>query len=85
MRNPSFIKSVILMAGLLAAAAASAQDIKVGYNGDLSASPSAQPCHAIRAGWHQTLTRSCSMDGRNSGHNPFSVTRSTGRPSKSSR
>lgn len=55
MRNPSFIKSVILMAGLLAAAAASAQDIKVGYNGDLSASPSAQSGQAAVLGMEAAI------------------------------
>ena len=55
MRNPSFIKSVILTAGLLAAAAASAQDIKVGYNGDLSASPSAQSGQAAVLGMEAAI------------------------------
>jgi len=38
----SFFKRSALVASLLAATAASAQDIKLGFNGDLSASPSAQ-------------------------------------------
>jgi branched-chain amino acid transport system substrate-binding protein len=35
-------KQTLLVAGILAAAVANAQDIKLGFNGDLSASPSAQ-------------------------------------------
>ena len=37
-----FFKATALAASLMAASAASAQDIKLGFNGDLSASPSAQ-------------------------------------------
>ena len=50
MRNFSFLKSAILTACLIAAGSASAQDIKLGYNGDLSASPSAQSGQAAVLG-----------------------------------
>jgi len=39
---------------------------------------------AIRVWGGQTLTRSRSMKGRSSGRNAFSVTKSTGQPSRSS-
>jgi branched-chain amino acid transport system substrate-binding protein len=42
MSMTKIFKRTVLVASVLAAAAASAQDIKLGFNGDLSASPSAQ-------------------------------------------
>lgn len=42
MKISSLFKRTILAAGLVAASLAQAQDIKLGFNGDLSASPSAQ-------------------------------------------
>lgn len=42
MRISTFFKMTALAAGFAMAAAAQAQDIKLGFNGDLSASPSAQ-------------------------------------------
>jgi branched-chain amino acid transport system substrate-binding protein len=44
-----------LLAGLAIAAAAQAQDIKVGYNGDLSASPSAQSGQAAVLGMQAAI------------------------------
>jgi branched-chain amino acid transport system substrate-binding protein len=55
MRIPSIFKRAILTAGLVAAAAASAQDIKLGYNGDLSASPSAQSGQAAVLGMEAAI------------------------------
>lgn len=55
MSIPSFFKRTILTAGLVAAAAASAQ-VKVGYNGDLSASPSAQSGQAAVLGMEAAIT-----------------------------
>jgi len=46
----SILKRTVLMAGVLAAGLVSAQDLKLGYNGDLSASPSAQSGHAAVLG-----------------------------------
>ncbi|WP_232061962.1 ABC transporter substrate-binding protein [Variovorax sp. PBS-H4] len=54
MSIPSFFKRAILAAGLVAAAAASAQ-VKVGYNGDLSASPSAQSGQAAVLGMEAAI------------------------------
>lgn len=42
MKISSLFKRTILAAGLVAASLAQAQDVKLGFNGDLSASPSAQ-------------------------------------------
>ncbi|HSV60676.1 MAG TPA: ABC transporter substrate-binding protein [Variovorax sp.] len=55
MSIPKFIKRAVLTASLLAAAAASAQDIKLGYNGDLSASPSAQSGQAAVLGMEAAI------------------------------
>lgn len=56
MRLPTFFKRALLAAGLAAAAAAaSAQDIKLGYNGDLSASPSAQSGQAAVLGMEAAI------------------------------
>lgn len=52
---PSFFKRAVLTAGWVAAAAASAQDIKLGYNGDLSASPSAQSGQAAVLGMEAAI------------------------------
>jgi branched-chain amino acid transport system substrate-binding protein len=46
----SILKRTVLVAGVLAAGLVSAQDLKLGYNGDLSASPSAQSGHAAVLG-----------------------------------
>jgi len=46
----SILKRTCLVAGVLAAGLVSAQDLKLGYNGDLSASPSAQSGHAAVLG-----------------------------------
>lgn len=54
MSIPSFFKHAILAASLVAAAAASAQ-VKVGYNGDLSASPSAQSGQAAVLGMEAAI------------------------------
>lgn len=56
MSIPTFIKRAVLTAGLVAAAAANAQDIKLGYNGDLSASPSAQSGQAAVLGMEAAIT-----------------------------
>ena len=50
MKFSSILKRTVLMAGVLAAGLVSAQDLKLGYNGDLSASPSAQSGHAAVLG-----------------------------------
>ena len=50
MKFSSILKRTILVAGVLAAGLVSAQDLKLGYNGDLSASPSAQSGHAAVLG-----------------------------------
>ncbi|MDO8285012.1 MAG: ABC transporter substrate-binding protein [Rhodoferax sp.] len=42
MKLKSIFKRTVLVAGMVAAALVQAQDIKLGFNGDLSASPSAQ-------------------------------------------
>jgi branched-chain amino acid transport system substrate-binding protein len=55
MSIPSFFKRAVLTASLVAAAAASAQDIKLGYNGDLSASPSAQSGQAAVLGMEAAI------------------------------
>jgi branched-chain amino acid transport system substrate-binding protein len=55
MRIPKFFQRAVLAAGLVAAAAASAQDIKLGYNGDLSASPSAQSGQAAVLGMEAAI------------------------------
>lgn len=56
MRFPTFFTRALLAAGLAAAAAAaSAQDIKLGYNGDLSASPSAQSGQAAVLGMEAAI------------------------------
>lgn len=52
---PKIFKRAILTASLVAAAAASAQDIKLGYNGDLSASPSAQSGQAAVLGMEAAI------------------------------
>ncbi len=49
MSIPKFLKRAVLAASIVAAAAASAQ-VKIGYNGDLSASPSAQSGQAAVLG-----------------------------------
>lgn len=54
MSIPSFFKRTILTAGLVAATAVSAQ-VKVGYNGDLSASPSAQSGQAAVLGMEAAI------------------------------
>jgi len=54
MSIPFFFKRAILAASLVAAAAASAQ-VKVGYNGDLSASPSAQSGQAAVLGMEAAI------------------------------
>ncbi|QDL38631.1 ABC transporter substrate-binding protein [Rhodoferax sediminis] len=50
MRFATFSRFAVLAAGVLAAALAHAQDIKLAYNGDLSASPTAQSGRAAVAG-----------------------------------
>jgi branched-chain amino acid transport system substrate-binding protein len=55
MSIPKLFKRAILAASLVAAAAASAQDIKLGYNGDLSASPSAQSGQAAVLGMEAAI------------------------------
>lgn len=55
MSIPDFFKRAVLAASLVAAAAASAQDIKLGYNGDLSASPSAQSGQAAVLGMEAAI------------------------------
>lgn len=55
MSIPKLFKRAILTASLVAAAAASAQDIKLGYNGDLSASPSAQSGQAAVLGMEAAI------------------------------
>lgn len=55
MSIPKLFKRAVLTAGLVAAAAASAQDIKLGYNGDLSASPSAQSGQAAVLGMEAAI------------------------------
>lgn len=55
MKLPKLFKRAILTASLVAAAAANAQDIKLGYNGDLSASPSAQSGQAAVLGMEAAI------------------------------
>lgn len=55
MNIPKFFKAAVLTASMFAAAAANAQDIKVGYNGDLSASPSAQSGQAAVLGMEAAI------------------------------
>lgn len=55
MSIPSFLKRAALAASLVAATAASAQDVKLGYNGDLSASPSAQSGQAAVLGMEAAI------------------------------
>ena len=55
MKFVSILRRSILAAGLVAASLASAQDIKLGYNGDLSASPSAQSGHAAVLGMQAAI------------------------------
>lgn len=55
MRFVKLFKHSILAAGLAAAALAQAQDIKLGYNGDLSASPSAQSGQAAVLGMQAAI------------------------------
>ncbi|MBT2303848.1 ABC transporter substrate-binding protein [Variovorax paradoxus] len=55
MSIPKFLKRAALAATLVAATAASAQDIKLGYNGDLSASPSAQSGQAAVLGMEAAI------------------------------
>jgi len=55
MSIPKLFKRAILAAGVIAAATASAQDIKLGYNGDLSASPSAQSGQAAVLGMEAAI------------------------------
>jgi branched-chain amino acid transport system substrate-binding protein len=50
MNLASLVRRGVLAAGLIAAAAAQAQDIKLAYNGDLSASPTAQSGRAAVLG-----------------------------------
>ena len=57
MSIPTYFKRAVLTAGLVAAAAAAnAQDIKLGYNGDLSASPSAQSGQAAVLGMEAAIS-----------------------------
>ena len=57
MSIPTFFKRAVLTASLVAAAAAAnAQDIKLGYNGDLSASPSAQSGQAAVLGMEAAIS-----------------------------
>lgn len=57
MKFPSIFKRALLSASLVAvtAASAQAQDIKLGYNGDLSASPSAQSGQAAVLGMEAAI------------------------------
>ncbi|CAN7737220.1 ABC transporter substrate-binding protein [Variovorax sp. LjRoot84] len=55
MSIPKFLKRAALAASLVAATAASAQDVKLGYNGDLSASPSAQSGQAAVLGMEAAI------------------------------
>ena len=55
MSIPTFFRRAVLTASLVAAAAASAQNIKLGYNGDLSASPSAQSGQAAVLGMEAAI------------------------------
>jgi len=55
MSIPSFFRRAVLTAGLVAAGAAVAQEVKVGYNGDLSASPSAQSGQAAVLGMEAAI------------------------------
>jgi len=56
MSIPKFLKRAALAASLVAAtAAASAQDVKLGYNGDLSASPYAQSGQAAVLGMEAAI------------------------------
>lgn len=55
MSIPKFLKRAVLAASLVAATAAMAQDIKLGYNGDLSASPSAQSGQAAVLGMEAAI------------------------------
>ena len=55
MSIPTFLKQAVIAASLVAATAASAQDIKLGYNGDLSASPSAQSGQAAVLGMEAAI------------------------------
>ncbi len=55
MSIPKLFKRAILAASVVAAATASAQDIKLGYNGDLSASPSAQSGQAAVLGMEAAI------------------------------
>jgi branched-chain amino acid transport system substrate-binding protein len=55
MTIPSFRAAATAFAGLTLAAAVQAQDIKLGYNGDLSASPSAQSGQAAVLGMQAAI------------------------------
>ncbi len=55
MKLTSLFKRTLLVAGLAAASLASAQEIKFGYNGDLSASPSAQSGQAAVLGMQAAI------------------------------
>ncbi|PAT39951.1 branched-chain amino acid ABC transporter substrate-binding protein [Vandammella animalimorsus] len=55
MRIAQLFKRIVLAVGLAATAMASAQDIKLGYNGDLSASPSAQSGQAAVLGMEAAI------------------------------
>ncbi|MDO4723595.1 MAG: ABC transporter substrate-binding protein [Comamonadaceae bacterium] len=55
MRIAQLFKGSILAASLMAASMAGAQDIKLGYNGDLSASPSAQSGQAAVLGMEAAI------------------------------
>jgi branched-chain amino acid transport system substrate-binding protein len=55
MSIPNFLKTAVLAASVVAATVASAQDIKLGYNGDLSASPSAQSGQAAVLGMEAAI------------------------------
>lgn len=55
MKLSSLFKRSLMAAALLGASLAQAQDIKIGYNGDLSASPSAQSGHAAVQGMQAAI------------------------------
>ncbi len=57
MKTFRLYKTLLASAAFCAfAAGASAQDIKLGYNGDLSASPSAQSGQAASSRWSRATT-----------------------------
>ena len=77
MSIPKLFKRAILAASVVAAATASAQDIKLGYNGDLSASPSAQSGQAAVLGMEAAIADINAAGGvlgrerRHPGHHPL--------------